>query len=86
MSSWAMIFLMACFTLSEAMSSSATRLIDELKKYFSSNKPCGVCTYLLLVTREMVDGIERQVGYKFDRWLDAQPMQLLLPEGGPSED
>jgi phosphinothricin acetyltransferase len=28
-------------------------------------------------------GIERQVGYKFGRWLDAQPMQLLLPEGGP---
>ena len=31
-------------------------------------------------------GIERQVGYKFDRWLDAQPMQLLLPDGGPAED
>ena len=30
-------------------------------------------------------GVERQVGYKFDRWLDAQPMQLLLPEGGPSK-
>ena len=30
-------------------------------------------------------GVERQVGYKFDRWLDAQPMQLLLPGGGPSE-
>jgi len=29
-------------------------------------------------------GIEREVGYKFDRWLDAQPMQLLL-EGGPAE-
>ncbi len=29
-------------------------------------------------------GIERQVGYKFDRWLDAQPMELLLPEGGPA--
>jgi len=28
-------------------------------------------------------GIEREVGYKFDRWLDAQPMQLLLPDGGP---
>lgn len=49
-----MIFLMDCFTLSEAMSSSATRRIDELKKYFSSNSPCGVCTYLLVVTREMV--------------------------------
>lgn len=28
-------------------------------------------------------GIEQQVGYKFGRWLDAQPMQLLLPDGGP---
>ena len=28
-------------------------------------------------------GLEREVGYKFGRWLDAQPMQLLLPEGGP---
>ena len=31
-------------------------------------------------------GLERHVGYKFDRWLDAQPMQLLLPTGGPTED
>jgi L-amino acid N-acyltransferase YncA len=31
-------------------------------------------------------GLERQVGHKFDRWLDAQPMQLLLPTGGPTED
>ena len=46
-----MIFLIACFTLSEAMSSSATRRIDELKKYFSSKRPCGVCTYLFVVTR-----------------------------------
>lgn len=30
-------------------------------------------------------GIERQVGYKFGRWLDAQPMQLLLPDGGPED-
>jgi L-amino acid N-acyltransferase len=30
-------------------------------------------------------GIERKVGFKFGRWLDAQPMQLLLPGGGPSE-
>jgi len=30
-------------------------------------------------------GIEREVGYKFDRWLDAQPMQLLLEGGGPAE-
>ena len=50
-----MIFLIACFTLSEAMSSSATRRIDELKKYFSSKRPCGVCTYLFVVTREIVD-------------------------------
>lgn len=28
-------------------------------------------------------GVERQVGYKFGRWLDAQPMELLLPDGGP---
>lgn len=28
-------------------------------------------------------GVERQVGYKFGRWLDALPMQLLLPDGGP---
>ncbi len=28
-------------------------------------------------------GLERQVGYKFDRWLDSQSMQLLLPTGGP---
>ena len=33
------------------MSSSATRRIDELKKYFSSKSPCGVCTYLFVVTR-----------------------------------
>jgi L-amino acid N-acyltransferase YncA len=31
-------------------------------------------------------GLERQVGYKFDRWLDAQPMELLLPAGGPPEE
>jgi phosphinothricin acetyltransferase len=31
-------------------------------------------------------GLERQVGYKFDRWLDAQSMQLLLPTGGLTED
>ena len=54
LSSSSMIFLIDCFTLSDAMSSSATRRIDELKKYFSSNSPCGVCTYLLVVTREMV--------------------------------
>ena len=30
-------------------------------------------------------GVERQVGYKFGRWLDAQPMQLLLPDGGPAD-
>ena len=28
-------------------------------------------------------GIEREVGFKFGRWLDAQPMELLLPDGGP---
>jgi len=28
-------------------------------------------------------GRERQVGFKFERWLDAIPMQLLLPERGP---
>ena len=50
-----MIFLIACLTLSLAMSSSATRRIDELKKYFSSKRPCGVCTYLFVVTRLMVD-------------------------------
>src|SRR5262249_28130191 len=49
LSSSSMIFLMACFTLSEAMSSSATRRIDELKKYLSSKRPWGVCTYLLVV-------------------------------------
>ena len=37
------------------MSSSATRWIDELKKYFSSKSPCGVWTYLFDVTREIVD-------------------------------
>lgn len=30
-------------------------------------------------------GIERHVGRKFDRWLDAQPMQLLLDGGGSAE-
>ena len=55
LSSASMIFLIACFTLSEAMSSSATRRIDELKKYFSSKRPCGVWTYLFVVTREIVD-------------------------------
>ena len=29
--------------------------MDELKKYFSSKMPCGVWTYLLVVTRETVD-------------------------------
>jgi phosphinothricin acetyltransferase len=28
-------------------------------------------------------GVEREVGYKFGRWLDAVPMELLLPGGGP---
>ena len=28
-------------------------------------------------------GIEREVGFKFGRWLDAQPMELLLPDSGP---
>ena len=37
------------------MSSPATRAMDELKKYFSSKMPCGVCTYLFVVTRETVD-------------------------------
>src|SRR3954447_4995175 len=43
------------FTASDAMSSPATREIDELKKYFSSKMPCGVCTYFDVVTREIVD-------------------------------
>ena len=30
-------------------------------------------------------GLERQVGFKFGRWLDAQPMELLLPGGGPED-
>src|SRR4029079_1600798 len=55
LSSATMIFLIACFTLSEAMSSSETRWIEELKKYLSSKSPCGVWTYLFDVTREMVD-------------------------------
>src|SRR5579872_4072718 len=55
LSSSSMIFLMACLTLSLAMSSSAMRRIEELKKYLSSNSPCGVWTYLLVVTRLMVD-------------------------------
>ncbi len=29
--------------------------MPELKKYFSSKMPCGVCTYLLVVTRDTVD-------------------------------
>ena len=55
LSSEAMIFLIACLTLSEAMSSSETRWMDELKKYLSSKRPCGVWTYLLEVTRERRD-------------------------------
>src|SRR4029079_10340171 len=55
LSSARMIFLIACLTLSDAMSSSATRWIDELKKYLSSKRPCGVWTYLFEVTREIVD-------------------------------
>ena len=49
-----MIFLIACLTLSLAMSSSAMRRIELLKKNFSSKIPLGVCTYLLVVTREIV--------------------------------
>jgi phosphinothricin acetyltransferase len=30
-------------------------------------------------------GTEREVGYKFGRWLDATAMQLHLPDGGPSD-
>lgn len=29
-------------------------------------------------------GTEREVGYKFGRWLDATAMQLRLPDGGPT--
>src|SRR5688500_18975802 len=47
--------LMWCFTASLAVSSPDTRAMDELKKYFSSKMPCGVCTYLFVVTRLTVD-------------------------------
>jgi L-amino acid N-acyltransferase YncA len=30
-------------------------------------------------------GTEREVGYKFGRWLDATAMQLRLPDGGPTD-
>jgi len=36
-------------------SSPSLREMPELKKYFSSKMPCGVWTYLLVVTRETVD-------------------------------
>ena len=54
-SSALMICRIFSLTDSEAIPSpSAVRML-ELKKNFSSNTPCGVCAYLLVVTRETVD-------------------------------
>ena len=50
-----MICLIFSLTASDARSSPLVREMPELKKYFSSKMPCGVWTYLLVVTRETVD-------------------------------
>ena len=50
-----MILRIFSFTLSLAIASPSTRLMLELKKYLSSKMPCGVCAYLLVVTRLTVD-------------------------------
>ena len=46
---------MRSFTLSDATAPPLKLLIEELKKYLSSNTPRGVCMYLFVVTRLIVD-------------------------------
>src|SRR6185369_1682170 len=53
--SFSIISLILFFTLSEATKSPPLVERPLLKKYFNSSNPCGVCIYLLVVTRLIVD-------------------------------